>query len=326
MACLAGFCGAAGAQFSLAASRCHTDEEITADDRAPVERAALEFAQRLLGNDPASAYPKLAAETRRTASRESFVGLAEKAMKPFALKDLRVAHIYVLTTTAVGNSTQQTYCSTVARGDTSKPEGRVYVTEKMIPKQAYVVLEADAINNTFGFVLWLEPEDDEWRILHFQFQPITMAGKSADDIWSLARREEGQQHGFNAYVLSLTALQLAARGSNFHLGIEGEMQRKLRQLERPAALAGPPPFAWQLGSETFRVLNVSPIGIAGKLYLVISHEIESWSGDQDADRHNRRLIAGFREAHPEYSSAFAGLVAEAHEHGSAHGYRTVFEN
>lgn len=74
------------------------------------------------------------------------------------------------------------------------------------------------------------------------------------------------------------------------------------------------------------MLNVGPIGVSEKIYLLVDHEIEAWAQDKEADRKNRDLITGFVKAYPEYREVFAGMVARAHERGGNRGFGTVEQN
>jgi len=98
------------------------------------------------------------------------------------------------------------------------------------------------------------------------------------------------------------------------------------EVPRPHVLQGRPPFIWNFDKSTFKVLNVGPTGIGGKIYLVVDHEIAPWAEDKEADRENRNLMAEFAKAYPEYKEAFAGLVVRAHERGGPRGFGTVEEN
>ena len=142
-------------------------------------------------------------------------------------------------------------------------------------------------------------------------------------MWDLARSEQQTKHDFNAAVLYQTASQLAYRGPNFQLGIYSEIQKEILKLQLPPELQGQPPFVWKFGGDEYKVLNVGPIGVGGKIYLMVTQEIAPWGADQEADQRNRALIADFERAVPEYSSAFAGLVVGAKESGGNRIFRTV---
>ena len=124
-------------------------------------------------------------------------------------------------------------------------------------------------------------------------------------------------------ILYATANQLAYRGPNFSLGISQEIRRESEDLDLPTEIQGPAPFTWQFGNGTYKVLNISPIGVGGKIYLTITQETEPWPDDQAPERHNQALIAEFRQAFPEYAAVFAGLVVGAREPGGNRIYRTV---
>ena len=75
----------------------------------------------------------------------------------------------------------------------------------------------------------------------------------------------------------------------------------------------------------YKVLSVGPIAIAGKIYVVIVHEVSPWQSDNQVDGWNKELLKYFKSRFPEYSDVFAGLVARAVEQGSNRGYGTVEE-
>jgi hypothetical protein len=239
-------------------------------------------------------------------------------MGPF--KDLRVAHTYLAKVTG-GSQEQRVIC-----GNVSSPEGWVAVNAKPGLAQAHVIVEAQTLNNSWAFVIWLLPEQGNWHVQYAHATATAMVGKTAEDLQRMAESEKQKNHHFNAYILSQAALQLAARGPFFQLGIQPEIQKGLENLQAPSDLQGRPPFDWHLGQSSFKVLNVGPIGVSQKLYLQMDHEIEPWVDNKDADRKNHDLISAFAKAYPEYKDAFAGLVVRAHERGGSRGFGTVSEN
>jgi hypothetical protein len=153
-----------------------------------------------------------------------------------------------------------------------------------------------------------------------------VVGKTAEDLQRLAESERQKNHNFNAYILYETALQLAARGPFFQLGIQQDIQNGSENVKAPRDLQGRPPFIWQFSQFSFKVLNVGPIGVGQKVYLQVDHEIEPWVNDGEADKINHNFISVFAKAYPEYEDVFAGLVVRAHERGGSRGFGTVFEN
>jgi hypothetical protein len=86
---------------------------------------------------------------------------------------------------------------------------------------------------------------------------------------------------------------------------------------------GQAPFTWQLGGESFRILRLGPIGVGGKVYLIITQELSPWPQDSGADLKNRQSISEVKRAFPEYAAVFAGLVTAAQEKDGNRGFRTV---
>jgi hypothetical protein len=142
----------------------------------------------------------------------------------------------------------------------------------------------------------------------------------------IAEVEQQRQHSFNAVILYTAALQLADRGPFLQLGLRSEIEKAVTDVAKPPILHGSLPFSWTFDKSSFKVTNVGPIGVGGKIYLLVDHEIEPWSQDKVADQKNRELIAALNKVVDEYKEAFAGLVIRAHERGGNRGFGTVHEN
>jgi hypothetical protein len=312
---------ACNASSQLFTASCKADDEISAKDRESVGQVALKFVQDALGPNSSNAFAAFTADAKETVPLEQFVSGFQNSIKPRGpFKDLRVAHTYVPRVMG-GTQEQRVVCGTL-----SSPETWVAVNARPGPAEAYVIVEGDTVNNTNAFVIWLIPEQGNWRVQYVQFATITMVGKSADDLRKMAAMENEKQHNFNAFILYAAALQLADRGPFFQLGIKPEIEKAIGNVQRPPVLQGKAPFVWDFDKPTFRVLNVGAIGIGGKIYLLIDHEIEPWTEDKEADRKNRDLITAFAKAYPEYKEAFSGLIVKAHERGGNRGFGTVDEN
>jgi hypothetical protein len=300
---------------------CKADDEVSAKDRESVRQVALKFVQDALGPNTSDAYAAFTDDAKASVPTEQFVSGFQNSIKPMGpFKELRVTHTYLPEVTG-GTQEQRVVC-----GNLSTPETWVAVNAKPGPAEAYAIVEGDTVNNTNAFVIWLIPEKSNWRVQYVHFATITMVGKSADDLQKIAATENAKQHNFNAFIFYAAALQLADRGPFFQLGIRPEIEKAIGNVQRPSILQGQAPFVWNFDKSTFRVLNVGPIGIGGKIYLLVSHEIEPWSEDKEADRKNRDLIAALAKAYPEYKEAFAGLVVRAHERGGNRGFGTVEQN
>jgi hypothetical protein len=313
-----------GAKSSLQAiqpfvASCATDGEIPSKEREAVNQVALQFVQNAVGPVPSAAYATFSAEAKETVPSEQFVAGFQNQIKPMGpFKNVRVAHSYIAKLTG-GTHEQRVLCGNIS-------SGWVAVNARPGPAEAHVIVETQTVNNTVVFVVWLIVEQGSWRVQYVHFATAEMVGKSAGDLQKTAQAENHAGHDFNAFILYAAALQLTDRGPFFQLGIRPEIESALGSLKRPGLLDGQPPFSWKFGTSTFRVLNVGPIGVGGKIYLVVDQEVESWVDDKEVDKKNRELITAFGGAYPEYRDAFAGLVVRAHERGGSRGFGTVDDN
>jgi len=96
-------------------------------------------------------------------------------------------------------------------------------------------------------------------------------------------RREAKGHTFNAALLYASAAQTANRGPNVQI-------------------SGQPPFYRKSGNDAFKILNVGPIAVAGKIYVTINDEVSPWKTNAEVDGWNKNLIAYFKHRFPEYSS------------------------
>jgi hypothetical protein len=305
----------------LFTTSCGADGEIPASDRSAPDQAAMGFVQNALGPNPEAAYASFTDDAKSNVNIEQFtsvVKLTIQTMAPF--KDLHIAHTYLSKVTG-GTQVQSVVC-----GNLSSPADWVAVTTKPGPAQAHVIVEGQTLNNTWAFVVWLTPEQGIWRVLHFQPAISATVGKTSEDLERMAETEIQRNHDFNAFILSFAALQLTERGPNLQLGIQPEIEKAFKNLRPPHEMQPPAPFIWQFGGAQFKVLNVGLIGIGGKIYLQIDHELDAWGTNEELDKKNHELISAFVDARPEYKYVFSGLVVRAHERGGSRGFASVSEN
>jgi len=303
------------------AASCRTDDEIPSKDRQELSQVAIEFVQKSLGPNPEAAYSAFTADAKGSLDSEKFVATFKQGiqrMGPF--KDLHVVRTY-LANVRGGSEEQWAIC-----GNLSSPNGWVTVKVKLGPPQAHLIVEAQSLNNTWGFVLWLLPEQGIWHVQYVQVVPTAIVGKTAEDFQIMAESEIQKNHNFNAFILYGAALRLAGRGPFFQLGILQEIQKGADNMKPPRDLPLRPPYDWHFGQSSFKILSIGPIGVGQKIYLQVDQEIVPWADDKDADKRNHDLILAIAKAYPEYKDAFAGIVVRAHERGGSRGFGTVFEN
>lgn len=302
-------------------SSCLVDAQIPAKDLAAIDRAAIEFVQAALSAKPETAYANFTAEAKAGITPENFAAVFKQAIQPMGpFINLHAAHTY-LAQLSGNTQEQQVIC-----GNRANAQSWVGVNTKPGLAQAHVLVEAETPNNTWAFVLWLLPEQGNWRVQYSQAMATTTVGKNVVELEHLAAVELQAHRNFNAYILYAAALQLAVRGPFLQLGIQPEIRKNLDSLKPPMNLQGGPPFDWQLGQKTYKVLNVGPIGISESIYLLIDHQMETWADDKVADAENRELIAAFSKAYPEYRQVFAGIMVRAHAREGIQSFSTVVAN
>ena len=194
-----------------------------------------------------------------------------------------------------------------------------------MPEQAYALLSAQAGNNSLAITMWLVPEQTGWRVQSFWINISTLADQGPMQLWEAARKQNQRGHKLNATLLYAAAGQIANRGPNFQMGITQSISEDMSHLDRPAEVQGQPPFVWKSGNKTWKVLNVGPIAVGGRIYVMILHEVPTWQTDSQADGLNKELLAYFKGRFPECPEVFAGVVVRAREQGSNRVYGTVDE-
>ena len=298
---------------------CGEDAHIDAAKKKTIDSFAMDFVQTLLGPTPSGAFDLMTKAGQAETTRQQLNGAALTIVRQFEPKNVTLQHTYLIE--LKGKSPGRVVCAT----DLSKPNGWESLSAESVPEQAHVLLSADTRNNELAIVVWLVPEQSEWKVHSFRLNVSTLADKDSLQLWELARTQQGRQHSFNADLLYTAAAQTADRGPNFQLGITQKISEDLSNLTVPAEIKGQPPFFWKDGETVYKVMSVGPIAVGGKVYVIIVHEVSPWQSDGQVDGWNKELLKWFKLRFPEYSDVFAGLVARATERGSNRGYGTVEE-
>jgi hypothetical protein len=321
-ACLCGSSSSGDAQNAVGvqAPHCEMDKEIPTADRDAIERAALEFMNDVLGSHPDAAYGLMTKEGQTKITLTQFTAAVQAhvlSMAPF--DNVHVTNAY-LVNVLDGTQIQAVICGEVVSNKTW-----VAVAAKAVPKQAHVVLAAHTRNYDWAFVLWLIPEQNAWRVENFYAGFTTTAGRTADQLWTMAREQNKKGHLFNANLLYTAAHALAARGPSFQLGISPDLEQDISKFVAPPELQGPPPHTWHVEGATYSITHVSIIGIGGQLNVIIDQQLSAWGGNEDADRRNRKLAEALAKMHPEYTEVFSGIVVRALKPDGSGGASTVYE-
>jgi hypothetical protein len=304
---------------SLFAFSCQQDSEIPSEKKTALELVAMDFVHKLLGANPETVFDMMSEGGKRSGTREQLKSMATETFQKMQLRNLAPMHSYFIQ--LKGQSPGHIVCG----NDLGKPDGWESLEAANVPEQAHVLISAKTINNLMVVSVWLVPEQRAWKVQSFWLNASSMADLDSMKMRELAQVQRAKGHNFNAVILYTTAAQLARRGPSVQLGITQAIADDLAKLPVPSEIRGPAPFLWQDGEKTFKVLNVGPIAVGGKIHMMIVHEVSPWQSDTQVDGWNKELLRYFKKRFPEYSDSFAGLVARAHERSGNRGFGTVEE-
>jgi hypothetical protein len=299
---------------------CKEDSDIAADKRAMIESTANNFLQLLLGPNPERAFELMSEKGRANVTQEQLKGGLSAILQLVKPQSISLQHTYFIE--LKGNSPGRVVCGR----DISKSDGWESLEAADVPEQAHVVIMAKTVNNLVAFTVWLVPEQNSWKVQSFWMNAVTLADKDSLKLWQLAQEQRKKGHNFNAALFYAAAAQTANRGPNFQMGIAQSISQDSSTLTMPPDILGPPPFLWKNGENTYKVMSVGPIAVGGKIYLILVHEVSPWQSNEQVDHWNKEFLRYVKQRFPEYTDAFAGLVARARERGSARGFGTVEES
>jgi hypothetical protein len=193
-----------------------------------------------------------------------------------------------------------------------------------VPEQAHVLMLADLRNNKIAFEIWLVPEQSKWMVNGFSVNMATLADLDSVKLLEMARAQHAKPgHEFSAFLLCAAAQETSSRGSFLQLSITNAIADEMAKISIPSGLRGLPPFIWKDGDDTFKIVRIGPLAIAGKLNVIMVQEVSPWQKDDDAEKQNRKLLSYFKRQYPDYKDVFTGLIVQAKERGGHRVYGTV---
>jgi hypothetical protein len=302
---------------SFFAASCAQDTEVEGTKRGLIVQAGVSFMEALLGKDPGSAFDLFSKEEQAEITRPRLVEMAAGFHKLFEPKGLTVDHTYLIR--LKGQAPGRVVCAR----DLSRADGWSSVKVASTPEQAYVLASANSQNERLAITIWSVPEEGVWKIQAFSIYTSSLGRQDAAHILELARTQQGLSHNLNALLLYFAAAAISDRGPLLQLGTVQPILTEYSKANRPPEMAGTPPWYWKNDQKVFKILQIGSLGIAGKIYIVIDHEVPPKTSNEEMEHVNRDLLAHFKRVFPEHADIFAGLLARAHEQGTDKGYSTV---
>jgi hypothetical protein len=289
------------------AFHCAQDGDIDPMRHAVVASAATTFLQTLLGGEPGAAWDTMTAHGQSSATRQQFVTSAVLGPLAAQPRNLTLRHTFLIHVVGTPAPGTRVTCG----ADPTDPMQSYNMSVVPAPEQAYTLFTADAPNNGVMFTLWLVRDNVGWKVNGYAYNVSTVAGRDAQHLWTLARTEHQHGHEFNATLLYFAANQIAQRGPDFSFGFAPQIAAEQATITRPKQISGKPPFIFDDQDGAFFVSSIGPTDAGGRLFLAVTHEIEPWDNNKDADRLNRDLISLIKRTFPEYSTAFEGILVQA---------------
>lgn len=299
-------------------SPCIEDSKINEEARKAISTSATSLLDVLHGANPAAAFDALSAQGKQDGTRDQYVALG-KMVGLFDPKHLSIQHTYLIN--SIGKGPDRVVCEAADRNQDSSAS--LSVAE--VAQQAHVLLSGDMPNNKLAVEVWLVREQGVWKVQGIWAGASSLGSKDAQALRALAQAQGKQGHSLNAALLYTAAAQVADRGPYFQNGIVRSISEEMSRLSFPVEIKGQAPFDWKNGDTDWEVLNLGPIAIGDKLYVVIVHRVQPWGSNAEVDGWNKELITYFKKRFPEYSDVFSGVVARAIERGSSRGFATVEE-
>lgn len=302
--------------FGVTLGACQRDDEIEASIREGSSKAAEGFFTAMLNGDSESSYAALTPDLQKAIPRATFDTMVEAVTARGPFTDMKPAHAYKP--------------SVVGRAGGSKcGGGETAVTVNAVPgvTQVHEVLTAQTASNGWALTAWMVEDGGAWHVRSFYTSLESMVGQDAAALFNLAKAQAKAGNAFNATLLYVGAGSVVERGPDMKLAIERDIADALAANTPPADLKGKAPFTWTFEDTKYTVEGITLTAAQSQLGFVIAHRDDTWDGKDNAAAAelNKKLIEGFKTAHPEYAEAFGFIVARIVSKDGSASFDTVFD-
>lgn len=309
---------AAASGASAQTMTCRVDKDISGSARAAPEKAALGFVTALLTGKAAEVDAALTPEAKAAAGDLDRLIKSVATQAPYA--EVRAAHTYLIEGTGGPDPLPAMICGK----SVTDPEA-VLLARRAIPQQAHVEVTARSRDNDWSVFVYLAPQGGAWKVLSFDLHVASLAGRSARELQRLAQEQQAKGHGLTATLLLKAAISAADRGANARPVLKMDLERALKAMETPPAIAGDPPWPWLMDGRTYHVGSIGVVGQGRDLVLLIYRFTERWQGAAAADAESRDMISSLVNLHPELKEAFPAIVVRALKPDQSGGWATAYE-
>jgi hypothetical protein len=298
--------------------RCAVDDEIEGDIAKAAFGVAGRFFDAVAQRDAAAAYTMLAPGLKDAMTAEKFgevvTGIVDGASGGF--REVKALHAYHVERDG-----------TPGRVICGNSETGVQVNALPGITQVHTLYSAVTDSHMWALTAWMTKRAQVWEVESFYITISGVAGRGPEELRSAAQAQAGKGHGFNAFMLMSAASATAYRGPDFQPITKLAIDAALAAVKVPPELSTAPPRKWKLKGKPYAVEQVTIVGAARELGLVIMYRDEAWdaANNEDGEVRNRALIDAFIASRPEVKEAFNFVVARILKPGQNVGWGTVYD-
>lgn len=280
---------------------CTTESQMTAAQRATLERASLALADAV---QTANLTALQGQTLPSVAAKFSGIASSVQAVQPFLQHATLTADgIYALDATALTNAQEaQFFCGV---------PGSALIVTVTIPnlppgQYALAILHATGVEHPQQISLILASEPDGWKLAGFFTRPMTLGGHDGIWFWRQARAYAGKKQDWNAWFYYQTAQYLL---NPVDFLSSPNLQKLLREAEdvQPGGLPGEQPMSLTGDGQSFEITNIHSGELADQLDLVVNYKAATQQDPVAARAQVTAVMRALLQQHPELASAFHGL-------------------
>jgi hypothetical protein len=296
-------------------SVCRTDDEMSQAEQAEIATPAIAVVRGMRSGETDAIYQMMSAEARAATAPDALAQASRAAGEPNLTGEITTRHVFRIF--SVGSSSGKAMCST--------PSGNAFLARGggMLTAYAQVIEPVNGAERSW--IVWLERENDAWRIRAFHMAVSAIDDHSGEEFWRIAREQSARGHSFNATILYDVAQSALNRGPNMQAPEADGFAAEREAFQRHADLPGQPPLTFRLGGKEFPIRWMTATGTGdNKLTLIIDREGAPVS-EAEAPAFNRDLIDAMNQHRGEWREVFDAIAVGYPTGGNNRVWRTVYK-
>jgi hypothetical protein len=296
-------------------SVCRTDDELSPAEQAEIAAPALAVVRAMRSGETDAVYQMMSAEARAATAPAALAQASRMAGEPNLTGELSAHHVFGIF--SLGSSSGNAMCAT--------PSGNAFLARGGGMRTAYAEVVEPVNGAERSWIVWLERENDAWRVRAFHMVVSSVAGRSGEDLWRMAREQGELGHSFNATILYDVAQSALDRGPNMQAPEADGFAAARSALQRHPDLPGQPPLIFQLGGKRFPIRWMTATGTGDNMLTLIIDREGAPVSEAEAPALNRELIDAMNEHRGEWREVFDAIVVGYPTGDHNRVWRTVYK-